>query len=1092
LADSHISNYSDWRLPNNKELRSIVAHYRETPSMNIEVFEDFSGGFQWSSSTAAYNTETAWFIFFFQGGDSNLSPKDSTHDVRAVRGGQNQLLDHLVIWSPCQASSWETGNTMPIHWDTKDIPGNVKISLSRQGGKPDTFELITETPNDGEFYWPVQGKGSVNCMLKIEPLEAMDKWTQQSLFMITDFVPQNPTSNSHEINVYNTDNTIDIEWTAPEVWGRKINGYSILWDHIADTLPGKTITTRSLNITSPPLTEGNDHYVHIRVVDDQDHWANVAAHVGPFFIKIPDVISPKGLCINEIKANQIELTWHYMGDNLTYNVYRSDSENDFYIKCDPFGLADPEFLDTDVTTGKQYWYKVTALNALGEESLFSSPVSAQIDPQAGGGYLLFSPQPYQMQLSGLNATYQIQVIPEGGYSEDIVLSVYDLPLWMEANFSQNPVQLPGFAKLTVSIADIVSPDRYSFNVSAQGINRFENIELVLDVKNLSSKESAISSYIKSPQIYLHQSTEIYGNIIPKGINTTVSIYIQHETEEQPDVFKVNTGQDKSYHFTYKPDKTGVYTIFSTWNGDVIFDSAESPHLNMTVLRGKSKLTCQTPDKDISSDDMVQITGRLLLPTIGDAHIMLLKKYINNDDIVLERIENKIFTDPDGTYQYAVKLDKEGLWEIIACWEGNDQYMGVISDPLRLYPGLKAGKALIVAGGGLIENNLWSTTQYLTTKFYKLLLNRNFSKQMIYYISPDTYHNDETIMINDNTPSVSDIENYIKSLYQDTSQPGVNSDRPFIIYLADHGGNKAFKVNRGLEILQASQLDNWLDILQIQTGCSVYIILEACYSGTFVDVLAPSDHQNRVIISSTGNHVAIYDKDGRVSFSQYLFNELNAGYSLNQSFRQATEKLRNQRLFYSQFPHIYDGQNSELAQKSYIGGSFVIGDILPEIVDHTSTQSMAAGAHDLFAVVSDVERISRVWASIMPPDFQIPETSDDFDTPIIHLLEIQLDDVGNGRFEGSYIDFKRRGVYHVSFHCEDLSENVVSKEILLNVLDGTIPGDLDNSGNISLCDAIISLQDIAGMNVVVDTSARILCNGVIGPCEGIEILKEMVK
>ena len=83
------------------------------------------------------------------------------------------------------------------------------------------------------------------------------------------------------------------------------------------------------------------------------------------------------------------------------------------------------------------------------------------------------------------------------------------------------------------------------------------------------------------------------------------------------------------------------------------------------------------------------------------------------------------------------------------------------------------------------------------------------------------------------------------------------------------------------------------------------------------------------------------------------------------------------------------------------------------MDHTSTQSMAAGAHDLFAVVSDVERISRVWASIMPPDFQIPETSDDFDTPIIHLLEIQLTDVGNGRFEGSCSDFKRRGF--IMFH-----------------------------------------------------------------------------
>ena len=807
-----------------------------------------------------------------------------------------------------------------------------------------------------------------------------------------------------------------------------------------------------------------------------------------------EVSIPTGIDISVIEAEHIKLTWHFMGYNLTYNVYRSDFENGFYIKCDPYGLADTEFLDTDTTIGKQYWYKVTALNELGEESLFSSPVSAQIDLQAGGGYQLFSPQPYQMQLSGLDATYQIKVNPKGGYSEDIILSVYDLPSGMEANFNQNQVQLPGFAELTVTIADNVSPGLDSFFVSAQGINRLENIELFIDVKKTSLRESAISAYAKQTQITLNQSIEIYGSIIPRGISETVSIYIQHENEEQPDAFKVKTDQDKSYQFTFKPNKVGNYTIYSTWDGDLLFDSAESPQLNMTILRGKSKLTCQTPDKDISSDDMVRITGKLLLPSIGDAHIILLKKYLddNNDIVFLERIENKIFTQTDGTYQYAVKLDREGLWEITACWGGNDRYMGVISKPLKLYPGLKAGKALIVAGGGFTENSLWSTTKYLTTGFYKLLVDRDFSTQMIYYISPDTNNEDAKIVINDHTPSVSDIKNYIESLYKDPSQPDVNSERPFLMYMADHGGYKKFKVNNGLELLQASQLDSWLDILQTQTACSVYIILEACYSGTFVHVLAPSEDQNRVIISSTGNNVAIYDQDGRVSFSRYFFNELGAGYSLNQSFQQATEKLRNNRLFRKQFPQILDGQNRELAQKSYIGGSFVIGDILPEIVDQTSTQSMSAGAHDLFVVVADVEGINRVWASIMPPDFQIPETSDDFDTPIIHLMEIQLEDVGNGRFEGSYCDFKRRGVYHVSFHCEDLSENVVSKEILLNVLNGVIPGDLDNSGNISLCDAIISLQDIAGMDVVVDTSARILCNGVIGPCEGIEILKEMVK
>jgi hypothetical protein len=1089
--NSELGSFSDWRLPNREELRSIVSYQHVNPAINYEIFQDIMSAFYWSSTSYARSTGDAWGVYFNYG-DDDYNAKDSSYYVRAVRGGQCRFFGHLFIWSPNQASGWEAGDIMPIRWDTQNIPGNTKITLSRQGGKPDTFELIAETPNDGEFDWLIQGKGSVNCMLKIEPLEDMDKWTQQSLFMITDFAPQNPTSSTHEINVQSTDNTITIEWTAPEIWGREIAGYAIQWDHLPNTLPGKTITTQSLHDISPPLTEGNDHYVHIRVVDDQGHWANVGAHLGPFRIKHPDVPVPKGLQISANNKNQLELTWYYMGDHLTYNVYKSLSANGFFIKCDPNELTEPKFVDTDVTPGLQYFYKVTSRNALGEESLGSTVVSAKIAVQEGGGFQLLCPHAYHMQLSGLKATYHIQIIPEGGYSEEVNLNVSDLPLWMNASFSQNPVKLPGFATLTVNISDNVVPNHYLFHVSAQGENRLKIIDLYLDVNDLSSKESAISAYTTRSQLYLHQSIEIYGNIVPRGINTPVSIYIQHESDDQPIIINTSTDLNKSYQTTYVPEKTGQYVIFSQWNGDTLFNTAESSHLTLTVLRGKSKLTCQTPDEDISDDKMVQITGQLQMPSIGDAHIVLLKKYINdNGDDDLERIENKIFTEADGRYSYSIKLDKEGLWEITACWEGNETYSGSISDPLRLYPGLKAGKALIVAGGGLTNNRLWSTTKYLTTRFYKLLVNRKFPKELIYYISPDINHDDDQVVINDNTPAVSDIQNYIENLYQNLPQPEVNSERPFILYMADHGGDKTFKVNHGLEILEASQLDTWLDMLQTQTGCSVYIILEACFSGTFVDILKPSDNQKRVIVTSTDNHVAVYDSDGRVSFSQFFFNGLNAGYNLNQSFQQTKDLLRNKYLFSKQFPQICDGQDGNLAQKSYIGGNFVVGDILPEIVDHTLTQSLSASSHDLFVVVADVEGINRVWVSILPPNFKMPETNDAFDTPIINLPEIPLTDQGNGRYQGRYEHFYQRGIYHVSFFCEDLAGNVVSKDVLLNVIDGYIAGDLDNNGKVSLCDAILALQSLAGMPVLATPQSRILCNGQAGTCEIIEILQAMV-
>ena len=1394
-----IDVYSDWRLPNREELRSIANFQKYDPSISDSLISNTMSSGYWSSTTDAINQSKAWYINFIYGYSYANFNKTSELFVRAVRSGQSILLGNLLIRSPSQASFLVIGNIIQIRWNTAEINDHVKISISRQGGKEETFSTIAETENDGEYIWQVTSPKSYNCVLKITPINDPSKGTSQGLFSILDkpIISPNPENNANHVHInplswtYNgvTPADKDKELIYNIYLGKKnpppllIKGYTStvyipdnleinttyywqintqdryhnlsvgpIWKFEAISDPFKpeitffqvknnstknsfitnnrnvsvelrlTVNTDSIKrwlikeIHEPPTLEemmnsspkmitqytlespedgkkclyawvmdsfdnisivkecsiildtkppeiidlvddltpvinktwkletdennclfkysinrseisqiqgeydyytsavkGNTTgrwYIHVRAKDPAGNESNIARAFAEFkipnvqfktaysegdeqknqvmieldlshaidvdvlvnykllynstinqyavkyldfnlpdepdaiikagkskgYIRIividdsfnekkegivieltganvdlgfelihkymiidddsilPDVIIPEGLRIFEDNTNQLELTWYYMGNNLTYNVYKSLLPNGFFIKCDPYELTEPKFVDTDVSQGTRYWYKVTTINALGEESLFSNTVSAQIDSQEGGGYQLLAPQPYQMQLSGLKATYQIMIIPQGGYAGFIDLSVADLPSLVKASFNHNPIKLPGFETLTVNVANIVEPDQYKFLVSAIGANCIETIALYLDVKELSHKESAISAYTKRSQIYLHESIDIYGNIIPKGINTSVAIHIQHESDEYPTIINTKTDENKSYLSTYIPEKTGRYVIFSQWDGDTYFDSAESTHLSLTVLRGKSKLTCRTPDEDISSDKMVHINGQLQMPSIGDAHIVLLKKYIiNNSDYELEHIENKIFTGSDGSYSYSIKLEREGLWEITACWEGNETYSGGISETLRLYPGLKAGKALIVAGGGILSSNkLWETTQYLTTNFYKLLLNRRYPKDLIHYISPDTGHNDTQIVINDDIPTVSDIEQYIESLYIDTSQQNVNSERPFILYLADHGGDQTFKVNHGLEILNASDLDDWLDDLQTHTGCSVYIIIEACFSGTFVDILAPTDAQNRVIITSAGNHVAIYDKDGRVSFSQILFNELNAGSSLYQSFHYAKEQLLNQSLFYGQFPQIYDGQDGKLAQKSYISGSFNIGDILPEIVDHTTSQSLTAGAHELFAVVVDVEGVKQVWASIIPPNFQLPETTGEFDTPIINIPAIPLLDQGNGRYQGRFENFHHRGIYHVSFFCEDLAGNVVTKEILLNVLDGIIPGDLDNSGSISLCDAIISLQNIAGMDVNIDTSTRILCNGVIGPCEVIEILQEMVK
>ena len=81
-----LNGSSDWRLPNMKELKSIVDDSVADPSL-FSVFQSNASFDYWSSTTSLYASDYAWYVTFSTGFDFWANKSSTRNNVRCVRGG---------------------------------------------------------------------------------------------------------------------------------------------------------------------------------------------------------------------------------------------------------------------------------------------------------------------------------------------------------------------------------------------------------------------------------------------------------------------------------------------------------------------------------------------------------------------------------------------------------------------------------------------------------------------------------------------------------------------------------------------------------------------------------------------------------------------------------------------------------------------------------------------------------------------------------------------------------------------------------------------------------------------------------------------
>lgn len=144
--DLDYGGYTDWRLPNGRELHSLITWKYSNPALcNTDgsgpwtentPFTDVFADFYWSSTVVADHSDRAWSVSFY---DGSVSAEDGTnlYSVWPVRGGFDGPISDLEV-SPASATLNNFGDTVnltasggipPYYWSVDNISlGNLSAS----------------------------------------------------------------------------------------------------------------------------------------------------------------------------------------------------------------------------------------------------------------------------------------------------------------------------------------------------------------------------------------------------------------------------------------------------------------------------------------------------------------------------------------------------------------------------------------------------------------------------------------------------------------------------------------------------------------------------------------------------------------------------------------------------------------------------------------------------------------------------------------------------------------------------------------------------------------------------------------------------